>query len=538
MSSQLAWGGRSGGGLDAPDPHQVAIERVAMSMGGNTGRKHIVLITNRPIHQTYHYNICNSNVRTNFGITTPNTCNTDPSLEADLARLHSERCANAYQALTNTYCRVGLTAPSHTFNVNRSADDAVTFAVMNDIAVTVVVPQQIDHRYKNETEVSLKKLAAKTGGLYLSYESFTKANYTNMLWRVLNHRPKKSPLAFTSNFSNDIKTEVLPFTIAKGATHKPILFSANATQSYESYSWDFNGDGTTDEVTKSPNTEYVYGQQLTNVFASVQGSNGSEVGPINLIPLNITNSQLPVVKEAKAPTLPEDITAVKSETNIELTWKASGASDEIVFVADASGLILRIGAASLGKQQIPNESSISTLQVWTENSFGRSQRVEIAVEEFTVPIAEEPDPPAVETPPEGTGGQPTNQNDNREPSDKIIQVSEENTLPESFNGAIVEVSPASSGRQNVTTSAQFQPAAATAQDLQGAGVTQVLGEETQTTGSQLQQAQSLSQAQLASEFDGSPKQDDPMAAMPLFIGGFVLVVVLAGAFVLLKVVKK
>jgi hypothetical protein len=512
MYRKLSFGGPSGGGLDVPEPHQLAVEKAAMtSVTTPDTIKHVVLITDRPFHDTYLYNICNSDVRTAFGILEDNQCNIDPLQETASAVLHSERCKNAYQALTSTVCAVASQTPTLTYNVTRSKRDAATFAVLKDVAVTVVVPHGfypgIDEA---ATERDLKKLASDTGGLYLKYPAFNKANYTNMLWKVLNHQPKRTPLAFLDDLNSITSESQAPFTKVAGKTNTPVQFSSPSPAIYDSYNWDFDGDGSTDESTYSPSAEHLYTKTVTETFASVVGVKDGVESSLGLLPVEITEGELRSTRVL--PESPTDLTTTRSDDEIVIRWTFQDNEKlELLFVGDEAGVPMRSVPLNIGEIRIEDENSdIQNITVWVESEDGRSPLVELAIAE--------PD----NNPPK----------DNRTPSDKILPVNESNNLPTTFSGAMFAVTLGGG-----TPASSLQSSSATAQDLQGAGVTQVRGAET-TTNTNPQKTATLNQTTISQEIDNTKAPDQSANGFILpILGMFMVVMMVGGALYLLRGIR-
>ncbi len=512
MYRKLSYGVLSGGGLDVPEPHQLAIEKAAMTSATTPDTtKHIVLITDRPFSETYTYNICNSDVRIGFGILEDNKCNSDPLQETASAVLHSERCKNAYQALTSSVCSVASQTPLLTYNVTRSKRDAATFAVLRDVAVTVVVPHGfypgIDEA---AAERDLKKLASDTGGLYLKYPVFNKANYTNMLWKVLNHQPKRTPLAFLDDLSSVQSETEQPFTKVAGKTNTPVQFSSSSPAIFDTYNWDFDGDGSTDESTTSPSAEHVYTKTVGETFASVVGVNDGVESSLGLLPLEISEGEIPEMRIL--PESPADLIATRSGDEIIIRWTYEDNKQiELLFVGDEAGVPLKSAPSSTGELRITDENNeTQNITVWIESEDGRSPLVELEITE------------------------PDNNphKDNRTPGDKILPVNESNNLPSTFSGALFAVALGSG-----TPASSLQSSSATAQDLQGAGVTQVKGAET-TTNTNPQKTATLNQTTISKEIDNSalPNQSSNGFILPI-MGMFVVVMMIGGALYILRGIR-
>ncbi len=390
MTRQLSSGTLSGGGLDKPDPHQLGIERAVMSTAWRKdAEKHVVIISNRMPSKDYTYNICSSDVRIGFGITSPNKCNTNPTLETDPATLHPERCKKTYDVLTKTNCSVELTNPYHTYNVMRNVDDAIAMAQAKGVIVDVVVPSTIAQFYDSTTGITytvpmittaLKRIADSTGGVFLQYSSFTKANYTDMYWRILNHRSMVLPLAAIENFDTAGSVDSLdPFKAKTIKSHEPILFDATSKNNFDEYKWDFDGDGLWDESTASPNTDFIYDSAVGEVMATVAGFNSGEEVSRSILPLNVVSGQESVA--LIAPQLPEGLEAIRSGSNITISWLPND-SGAVLFIGDpTSGLPLISAPLSSGTIELADiDDSVTSLIIWVDDGLSSSAREQLAVQ--------------------------------------------------------------------------------------------------------------------------------------------------------------
>lgn len=510
MYKSLAFGGLSGGGLDKPDPHQIGIERAVMSTAWrDEAEKHVVVISNRMPSDNYTYNICNSSVRIGFGITTSNQCNINPALETDLARLHPERCSKVYDVLTKTNCAIGLTNPFHTFNVVRKVDDAIALAQARGIIVDVVVPSTITQFFDSTTGITytepmitaaLKEIADSTGGVFLQYSSFTKANYTDMYWRILNHKSHVLPLAAIENFDTAGSVDGLsPFTSKTLKAQQPILFDATSENVFEEYKWDFNGDGAWDETTESPSTDYVYSSAVGEVMATVAGFNDGTEQSRSILPLSVTSGeegQLLVV-----PVLPEGLKAIRSDGDVVISWTAV-TGDTVLFIGDpTSSLPLVSAPLSVGSITLTGfDESTTNLLVWVDDGLSSSAREELLVDSLVVVVEEAP-----------------------EESVKVLEVSESSPNSQFLGEPVVQnpesVAQSSSSGSTTSTPQTNQP------ELQSTGgLTEVKAGETQ--GGTLQQASGFSEDDLADDIDQPVTENSNI--LPYVISGLVLALLLGG----------
>lgn len=508
MYRPLAFGGQSGGGLDPADPHQIGIERAVMSTNWRAdAEKHVVLITSRMPIDSYTYNICNSDVRIGFGITTANKCNVTPALETDLARLHPERCLKVYDVLTRTNCAVELANPFHTYNVVRRTDDAIVLAQAKGIMVDVVVPSTITQFFDSTTGITytvpmitaaLKKIADSTGGVFLQYSSFTKANYTDMYWRILNHKSRIMPFAAIEDFDKAGSVDGLsPFKTKSVKSQAPILLDATSKNVFEEYKWDFDGDGTWDETTASPNTDYVYGSAVGQVMAVVAGLNEGVEQSRSILPLNITTGE--GNQSLTAPVLPEDLEAIHSGDDVVIAWTAND-SGAVLFIGDpTSGLPLVSAPLSDGSFTLTDiDEATTSLLVWVDDGSSSSVREQLAVQDE--PVAPEE-------------------------SVKVLVESESSPNSQFIGQQSSPVSIVQSSNTN-TSGTTNQPV------LQPAGeVTDVKAAELQ--GQALQQAGELSDEDLASEIDKSETKNSN-SIFYVILGLVVVLLLGGGAYKLLK----
>jgi hypothetical protein len=390
MNIQLASRSLSGGGLDAPDPHQLGIERAVMSTTWRKdAEKHVVIISSRLPSSNYTYNICNSDVRIGFGITTTNNCNINPILETDLASQHSERCKNTYDVLTKTNCSVDLANPYYIYNVVRNIDDAITMARAKGVIIDVVVPNTITQFYDSSTGVTytvpmitaaLKRIADSTGGVFLQYSSFTKANYTDMYWRMLNNKSKVLPFAAIEDFDTAGSVEsVDPFKSKTIKSNEPILFDATSENSFDEYRWDLNGDGTWDETTVSPSTDYVYESAVGQILAVVAGFKDGAEASRSILPLNVVGGGESVA--LITPQLPAGLEAIRSGSGVTISWTLNNSGAVIFFGEPTSGLPMASAPLSSGSIVLTNiDDSETNLIVWVEDGSSSSSRQHLSIQ--------------------------------------------------------------------------------------------------------------------------------------------------------------
>lgn len=387
--NRLSWGTWSGGGADLADPHIMAIERLSTYSGWNPEAiKHLVLISERPMKETYTYNICNSSIRTSIGHTTY-PCLTDPAQDTHTVNIHSDICDTAWQVITQVECTLGLKTPGSTYEITRTTRDALTIAQANGIAVTIVVPHRLTHPQsdfnKDATLAQLENFAKSTGGLFIEYDVFNTASYSDMMHRVLNHRPKQLLLTHQDVLTEPLNTK--PTRHVLGKTSVPITFDVSQSPDiYDVYKWDYNGDGRWDETTNSPVSEHVFADPSTDGFVRVSGfaMESSDQPEASLtLPLTVEAYDGPLLAQFNSLPLPENIKARKStDGTIRITWE-NARPDTIFMIADpASGTPLYSVPAEAGEFTFqPEDSGYAVLEVWLLGEAAASPRQSIAVEE-------------------------------------------------------------------------------------------------------------------------------------------------------------
>lgn len=512
MNRKLAFGSLSGGGVDFPDPHQLAIEKGSMVVDWRDGStKHLVIITDRPFLESVTYNMCNSDVRIGFGTNTTNNCSTNPILETDSSKTHSERCVNTYQVLTQDSCSLNMPNPGYRYDVSRKINDAITIAEAKGIAVSFIVP----HAYRSGTDPTqiksqFKKVANDTGGLFLEYEAFTRSAYTDAVWRILNHHPKKLPLAALDSFNTLGSIDsISPLRHTRLTTNTPVFFDATSENTYQEYRWDFDGDGITDEVTSAPNTEHMFTKSSSGFFASVAGFNSGVQESNSILPITVEPGEAQTIM---LPPTPQDVSANQNQDgSINVSWSPIN-DGSVIFVGLPSGNIPIISSPSSNSSlTIPGDVGLmGNLVVWTENYDGTSDKVTVSISPFVQPEdgfnndeqTDGSEQVESDTGHNDTGDDIVEEQNNQEPSDKVIQESE--SAPSSqFIGT--EENNAGSQPLVVTeesttdTRQTYNPQSGSASQQNGGNTLQQSQSVTQVAGLSIQQSGSLSQALIASE---------------------------------------
>lgn len=396
LVSRLSYGGLSGGGADLKDPHILALERALMRPGWeNTKRKHILLLTDRPLKTTYEYNICNSAISNNLmGIGSPN-CMSKEDITSYPASFYSLLCDKIYTALTAKSCKINIDEETPTHNIERTLDDAIQLAQTKKIAVSVVIPHTFQQPAPHTAEEidkmkkELEYLAKATGGLYLEYNKpeFKYAEYTNMMLRVLNHMPKNIALAYKDAWDilNDVNSGAIEdadkynqgSVIAKVGVSTVFSVSGNVLGA-SSYQWDFNGDNTADKTTSSPNTEHTFSSTSTNTFVSVTAlDNNQEFVAKTSQPLTV----VPPPNDFFIPKTPVDMPTILVEyvdNKIVIFWEPSDQDAAMVIGDPVTGAPLKSVPFSFGEItfDIPEDFG-DTLLVWAMDLNGESERTEL-----------------------------------------------------------------------------------------------------------------------------------------------------------------
>jgi hypothetical protein len=385
---QLAFGAPSGGGGDVPEPHILAIERMAMEpTWRDEARKHMVLISDRPIKDPYIYNMCNSDVRIGFGLMY-NRCTTDPAVEVGLTKYHSEFCKEAAEVLMSESCSLGLTVPKATHNVSRTLKDAIRIANSRNIAVSIVVPHDYPNGIDKEaTEKQLQNLAKSTGGLFIKYDVFSQANYSDMVWRILNHSPATLRM---SNFdiidTKDQWGSTAPQpkgTIYVRENLPTTLDVSQSAQTFDAYQWDFDSDGQWDEQTDAPNVEHTFGMNSSGQFVTVMGQNEGGQSATSSFPVAVQPYDGPDYTEYTVPEKPTNAKAVLRDNQLEISW-ANSAQNEVMFVGEAEmGIPVVSTPAANGAVTIPYDEALGDkVLLWIINEAASSERVTVAIEQY------------------------------------------------------------------------------------------------------------------------------------------------------------
>jgi len=398
----LAWGGSSGGGIDPADPHVLAIEKVATTPSWQqNATKHIILITDRPMKETYTYNICDPSIRIGLEITKPNVCLNTPSVEEASSADNSALCDTVWNAMIDDICKQEFNTPTSTRNITRTMQDAINISQANNITVSIVVPHPITQPINKElAEKQLEYFAKATGGLFIKYGSFSTASYSDMMWQVLNHQPEQLSLAYKDALS--VLGEYESLKASKhvlGKTNIPIVMDVSgSTKTYSNYKWDFNKDGVWDEETVSPTIQHTFDHPINNGLLRVVGidESGAERAGLTL-PLTIENYDEPPIEEPEVLNPPTNINATVDEAgSVTLSWESGQPETAVVAIDPASDLPVHSTPAEQGSMVFSsNELSGNEIVIWVISELGSSERIPVPIEKA---IIDNEDPPTDETP--------------------------------------------------------------------------------------------------------------------------------------------
>lgn len=385
---KLAFGGWwSGGGVDRADPLGLAIEKTAMmSDWTSEATKHIILITNRPFKDPQVYNICNSTTYDNIGLPAGFNCLSQPKV-AYSAKAHPELCNNINEIIFDNVCKLDLPQPTPVHNISRTLNDQINLAQSQKVAVSIVVPHQIsmavDPYDKTDVPAQLRYFAEATGGLYIKYDTFNRANYSDMLWQVLNHEPKRIELAYKDALDHLEASQALNSkSSVQAKTNVPIIFDVSASSlTANNYKWDFDGDNRWDQYTQSPNTEYTYTEPTKDRFMQVEAYNGDELQARLSLPLVVEMHHSLPLNQTSIPG-PVNIVATKTDDkNIKVSWQDSESNAVVVIKDPVSGLPIVSLPESYQGITIPADMySGTTLLVLTVAEKGESEPLIINIE--------------------------------------------------------------------------------------------------------------------------------------------------------------
>ncbi len=393
----VGWGQRSyGGGTNYPDPHGLAIERAVTQANWREGAtKNLVLFTNRPAKESVTYDICNTSLLSYFGMPDKNVCTPDNTNAPVSTQLGPLICENTRMVLTQQVCTAHNDGNKwYIHEITRKLQDELALATAKGVAITIVVPNKpyprADYPDMGKMYDQLKKIAESTGGLFLTYDSFNKAAYSDVMWRVLSNKPKT--LSLTS-FNLDTTQSPLsqngfkPQSSVIAHVNVPtILDVSQSGQTYQIYKWDYNNDGEWDESTDSPNTTHIFKDVNSTGMLTVAGYSENKQQALLTLPVTVEQTQ-DAPRDLTPPAIPTSLTATKiSDGSIRVSWKGANIGT-LVFIADSNGDPIVSAADTEESIVIPGSFNLSgSLQAWVVNGDLVSERVTLPIETEPIPV--------------------------------------------------------------------------------------------------------------------------------------------------------
>lgn len=482
VNRKLAYGGQSGGGLDLSDPHQLGIEKAIRAAKWREGaERHVVLITERPMSSSISFNFCDSRAITGFNYDNNATCTDEPSDFNKSTALHSERCKQIYEIVTQAKCEVALPS-SGRYQVTRNESSLNELIETSSVAVSIVVP----HGFKSGTSeesarLKLSQIAQSSGGLFLEYPEFNRANYSNLVWRVLNNKFERKKLSAIQDFDSvnstygSVSGEPLQFF-----TNSPLLFNLDITNVFNSYAWDLDGDGIVDETTYTPQLEHIYTSPITGKYFSVTAI--SSAGSItSKTPLSVIDSDS--VFFGIKPTDP--VVSADRELNGEVNIKWT-CSDGDVFMIDLDTDRHPDYSAPCSKKSATFLSlSSSYFLAWAENFISKSNVMRVDIKEK--PEAQENTNSDSNDPPSTDNSKGAIKNEGIETGDDVKYQNNLNIITGEFIKMLQQSQPQSTGNNTET----YNP--------------QKTQSNSQKSSQTEQQAGALKTGSLANEFEPKPE---------------------------------
>jgi hypothetical protein len=395
---KLSYGGLSGGGVDRADPLGLAVEKTTMRASWNPDAvKHIILITDRPAKDPYTYNICDGVLQTNIGLP-PLSCTTTPGLTTLDTNYHPEICETAWLVITQNQCTLTMPAPGPVHSITRKLNDYISVAQAHRVDVNVVVPHPLrlpdGPNDRLDANKQLEYFAKATAGLYLKYNGFDRAAYSDMIWQILNHRPKNIALAYKDAL--DVLGDGQVLGVSKTITAKtnvPVVFDVSQSNlSADTYKWDFDGDGNWDDETPGPNTEHTFTNATTGQFMRVTAFSAEEEVASTSLPLTVESYDGPIPYNTP-PALPELHAVQQLNGDIQITWSGDDPNMAIVICAPDTGLPIVSVPANEGGVTIPSNVFFGTaLQTFAASETSDSARQTIEIEQLPLLVENYPVP--------------------------------------------------------------------------------------------------------------------------------------------------
>jgi hypothetical protein len=378
-STNLYMYGPMGGGGDYPENHGMAIERAGMFADWRSdATKHLVLFAERPAHEAYSFNICDSAVVSALPHSGEQPCIPGSIFNTDS---HPEWCSDISSVLRDETCEYNGPATS-THIVSRTLADAVILARAKGFAVDIIQPHTartgVDEYPPTKVEEQLSQLAESTGGLYLKYEAFGEAEMRDALWRILNHRVQaqyareyvpSSLLNFTSPtpMGGVDSVAILP-------TGTTSLITTSPVSGARSYEWDITGDEGVDLTSYGPSIE-IQPEATKNVISA------RAVTPVN-VPASartayiVTDQYIPYTPAYETRLIDglEGLITEQSGAHIRISWDTRAiSSTSLVLVKDAvSGALLHSVGASRGSANLEPDMLSGKLNIQLVNEDGES----------------------------------------------------------------------------------------------------------------------------------------------------------------------
>ncbi len=380
------------GGGDIEDPYQLAIERAVVSTGWRDDlnvERNIVLITDRPPKDPYEYNICNGTVRQWMHFPDTNgykNCYTNYHREVWQKSLLPETCETILKVIIEDTCTNPLMSPHYVQMNKRTLEDEIKLAQAYRTKISIVIPYKFAQATQLGNKLSdvrvrdkLRGIAEATGGTFVYYDTKTQFNSTSLydtLWRVFTKQPR--------SLSTVAEGAVAPKVLAV-QTNTPTIFDVSRSGVVASnYKWDFDDNGTWDEVTQGPVTQHEFTSPNKGILRVQATSAGDAVlGETRQI-YTVSEGEMPTIEK---PNLPEGITAAQQANGtVLLKWIPEDTNQIIVFDSTTN---LPVGSTPLKSGSLTLPSSYDSLAIRAVSDAAASDPVTISVVTYTAPIVEE-----------------------------------------------------------------------------------------------------------------------------------------------------
>ncbi len=375
MAQKLSWGGLGGGGADLPDPHALAIEKAIQNQQWDEkATKHLVLFTDRPAKETQTYNVCNSSVQSNMITEVVRPCNEAQNYQTVSTNQGSFYCATIQIVMERQNCKLRASQPYYINKITRSLNDAILLANSKGVAITVVAHQAMNRADvdNNAVRQQIKSIADRTGGLFLEYQAFDKPQYSDVMWKVLTHKPKKLRLTSYDNtrfFDGVQKLSSVPKSYVAARSNVPTVLdvASNSSESYDSYKWDFNSDGIWDKETSSPTVEYVFDSSNNSDVLTVAAIDNDVIVASVALPVSVQAYDGPAVEIPEQPTFDSSFTTNRTEEDLRVSWDVTDEyAPGVVFIGDQFGLPIKSAPYTQGHASLKLNSvgQGGELKIW------------------------------------------------------------------------------------------------------------------------------------------------------------------------------